>query len=149
MGDRITEIMEDLNDTRTVEVPNKGIDTPRMETRVRAHQTDARHLLKRSNAGHAVNWDSMHQTVPQRVLNSLSRQGLGQNELYAGRARGYGLRRGSPRQCHGKRIDPCGEIRTTHRKDIIHHCDRSSSPSPSPSRQNLISATGDHHPAAQ
>ena len=32
---------------------------------------------------------------------------------------------------------------------IIHHSDRSSSPSPSPSLQNLISATGDHHPAAQ
>ena len=44
MGDKITEIMEDLTDTRTVEVPNKGVDTPRTGTRVRAHQTDARHL---------------------------------------------------------------------------------------------------------
>ena len=68
--------MEDLTGTRTVEVPNKGgNNTPRTETRVRAHQTDARHLLKRSNAGHVVNWDIMHQTVPQRVLNSHSRQG--------------------------------------------------------------------------
>ena len=67
--------MEDLTDTRTVEVPNNGVNTPRTETQVRAHQTDARHLLKRSNAGHMVNWDIMHQTVPQRVLNSLSRQG--------------------------------------------------------------------------
>ena len=66
--------MEDLTDTRTVEVPNKGVDTSRTGTRVRAHQTDARHLLKRSNAGHVVNWDIMHQTVPQRVLNLLSRQ---------------------------------------------------------------------------
>ena len=59
------------------------------------------------------------------------------------------MRRGSPRQGYGKRVDPCGEIRATHRKAIIHQPDRSSSPSPSPSRQNLISATGDHHPAAQ
>ena len=74
VGDRITEIMEELTGTRTVEVPNKGGNTPQTETRVRAHQTDARHQLKRSNAGHVVNWDIMHQTVPQRVLNSLSRQ---------------------------------------------------------------------------
>ena len=66
--------MEDLTDTRTVEVPNKGVDTPRTGTQVRAHQTDARHILKRLNAGHVVNWDIMHQTVPQRVLNLLSRQ---------------------------------------------------------------------------
>ena len=37
--------------------------------------------------------------------------------------------------------------RSVHRKAIIHNFDRSSSPSPS--LQNLISATGDHHPAAQ
>ena len=37
VGDRITEIMDDLTGTRTVEVPNKGGNTPRTETRVRAH----------------------------------------------------------------------------------------------------------------
>ena len=43
------------------------------ETQACAHLTDARHLLKRSNAGHVVNWDIMHQTVPQLVLSLLSR----------------------------------------------------------------------------
>ena len=94
---RITEVMEDLTSTRTGEILNKGVDSPQTGIRARAHLTDARHLLKRSNAGHVVNWDIMHRTVPQLVLSSLSRQD-GQNELSAGRARRYGLRRGSPRQ---------------------------------------------------
>ena len=61
---RITEVMEDLTGTRTEEILNKGVDSPRTGIRVRAHLTDARHLLKRSNAGHAESWDITPQTVP-------------------------------------------------------------------------------------
>ena len=70
---RITEGTEDLTGTRTGENLNKGANLPQTETRARAHLTDARHPSKRSNAGHVVNWDIMHQTVPQLVLSSLSR----------------------------------------------------------------------------
>ena len=67
--------MEDLTGTRTEEILNKGVDSPQAEIRARAHLTDARHLLKRSNAGHVESWDITPQTVPQLVLSSLSRQG--------------------------------------------------------------------------
>ena len=73
---RTTEVTEDLTDTRMGEILNKGVDSPRMGIRASAHrtQTDGRHPSERSNVGHVVNWDIMHQTVPRLVLNSLSRQ---------------------------------------------------------------------------
>ena len=74
MESRTTEVKEDLTGTRKGEILNKGVDSPQMGIRARAHLTDARHLSKRSNAGHVERWDVTPQTVPRLGLSSPSRQ---------------------------------------------------------------------------
>ena len=61
--DRTTEVTEALTGTRTGEILNKGVDSPRMAIQARTHQTqtDARHLSERSNAGQLGHYP---QTVP-------------------------------------------------------------------------------------
>ena len=48
--------------------------TPNGNTGSRTPNPNRRQTSERSNVGHVVNWDIMHQTVPRLVLSSLSRQ---------------------------------------------------------------------------
>ena len=70
MENRITEVMEDLIGTRTTEeTPNKLADSPRTETRARAHLIDVRRRSKRLNVGHVESWDITPQTAPRLAIS--------------------------------------------------------------------------------